>query len=333
VVALVNPYGGREERDYDLLDRVTAIREPDGNERRLSYDAEGNLLESSDKLGTTRFTYACWNRLASREEGAAPASAGDIVRFIWGQEGELREIRNERNHDYRFFYDPCLRVEREIGFDLQETRYERNAAGLVTKVEKPAAGGLHRAHAGPPRPRDRRAALRRHRRQVHLPQGRRAARGLQRRRHHQLKRDLLGRVLTESQSGVEVKSHYAAATAPASSPPWAPPSTSPAIADGNLRRCPIGLPSQGWVRTLTFDYDPAGLETRRHLPGGVTAEWQYDRSGRPAAAACLGGPSPSWSRSYQWCLRRSHHRHRRHPLRPRAATTTTPRPPHRRAPG
>ena len=57
------------------------------------------------------------------------------TKFSWGQEGELREVRNEKNQDHRFEYDPCLRLEREVGFDLQETRYQRNAAGWATKIE------------------------------------------------------------------------------------------------------------------------------------------------------------------------------------------------------
>jgi hypothetical protein len=135
--------------------------------------------------------------------------AGDVVRFLWGQEGELREIRNERNHDYRFFYDPCLRVEREVGFDLQETRYERNASGQVTKVEKPTAGVFTeltmdaRGRVIAEQHSDGTGAKFTYRKDGELVEASNDAATIK------WKRDLLGRVVSETQAGVEVKSHYA----------------------------------------------------------------------------------------------------------------------------
>jgi RHS repeat-associated protein len=298
VVASTNPYGGREEREHDRLDRLVAVREPDGNLRRFSYDPEGNLLESTDRLATTRFTYACWNRLASREEGAGPGAAGDTVRFVWGQEGELREIRNERNHEYRFVYDPCLRVEREVGFDLQETRYTRDAVGLVTKVEKPGVltdltlDGRGRVIAE--KHSDGTWSRFAYRKDGELVEAANDAAVVT------FKRDALGRVVSETQNGVEVKSHHAAGHRTRVE------STLGAAFDlgrdpaGNLRSLSIGLPDQGWTRTLTVEHDAAGLEISRQLPGGVTAGWHYDPSGRPIRQHVSAETSGGWSRSYVW---------------------------------
>src|SRR5262249_52512123 len=114
-VATTNPYGATQAVTYDAADRVVGVAEPDGNVRTLAHDPRANLVELADRQQHVRMTYANFNKLASREEG------GDTVRFVWGKEGELREIRNEKDQDYRFAYDPCLRLEREVGFDLQET--------------------------------------------------------------------------------------------------------------------------------------------------------------------------------------------------------------------
>jgi YD repeat-containing protein len=300
VTALVNPYGGRERREYDLLDRLVAVHEPDGNLRRLSYDAEGNFLESTDRLSTTRFTYANLNKLASREEGSTPGRRGDMVRFVWGQEGELREIRNERNHHHRFFYDPCLRLEREVGFDLQETRYMRDAAGLLTMIEKPAVG-VHTELKFDARGRvtaiehsDGTWSRFAYRKDGELVEAMNEAATVT------LKKDRWGRVLTETVGEVEIRSFHAAGRRTRIE------STLGAAFDfghdpsGSLTSLSIGLPEEGWKKTLSIEYDQAGLETRRYLPGGVVTEWQYNQQARPTRLTASGPTSVTWSRDYHW---------------------------------
>jgi RHS repeat-associated protein len=301
VVALVNPYGGRERREYDRLDRLAAIHEGDGNPRRLSYDAEGNLLEVTDRLSTSRFTYTNWNKLASREDGAGPGRAGDTIRFVWGQEGELREIRNERNHDHRFFYDPCLRLEREVGFDLQETRYMRDAAGQVTRVEKPAAG-VHTDLTMDSRGRvtavvhsDGSWSRFAYRKDGELMEAANEVANVR------FKKDGLGRVLSEAVDDVEIRSFHTAGQRTRIE------STLGAAFDlgrdptGNLTSLSVGFPEQGWAKTLSIEYDEVGLEARRVLPGGVTADWHHDQQGRPTRQT-VSGPAATWSRDYHWAF-------------------------------
>jgi RHS repeat-associated protein len=300
LVATTNPFGGRERREYDLLDRLVAIHEPDGNLRRMSYDPVGNLLESTDRQSTTRFTYANWNKLASREEGAGPGRTGETVRFVWGQEGELREIRNERNHDHRFFYDPCLRLEREVGFSLQEVRYARDAAGLVTKIEKPAAS-VHtditldgRGRVTTVEHSDGTWSRFAYRRDGELLEAANEAATVK------FKRDGLGRVLTESVGDIEVRSFHAAGHRTRIESSLGAAFDLGHDPSGNLTSLSIGLPQQGWVKAVTIDYDQAGLETRRHLPGGVIAGWQHDQQGHPTRQSVSGSTSGSWSRDYHW---------------------------------
>jgi RHS repeat-associated protein len=300
LVALENPYGGRERREYDLLDRLLVIHEPDGNVRRLSYDPEGNLREALDRLSTTRFTYANWNKLASREEGAGPGRTGDTTRFVWGQEGELREIRNERNHNYSLFYDPCLRVEREIGFDLQETRYTHDSTGRVTEIEKRAAG-VHSDLKYDSRGRltavehsDGTWSRFAYRKDGELVEAANNTATVK------FKRDGLGRVLTEAVGDAEVRSFHAAGQRTRIE------STLGAAFDlgrdpaGNLTSLSVALPQQGWVKTLSIEYDQGGLETRRSLPGGVIADWHHDQQGRPIRQTLAGPTSGTWSRDYHW---------------------------------
>jgi RHS repeat-associated protein len=300
IVALVNPYGGREQREYDLLDRLVAIRAADGNLRRLTYDPVGNLLEVTDPLSTIRLAYANWNKLASIEQGAGPGRSGDTIRFVWGQEGELRQICNERNHDHRFFYDPCLRLEREIGFDLQELRYTRNAAGLVTKVEVPAAG-VHTDVQVDARGRviavehsDDTWARFTFRKDGELVEATNYAATIK------FKKDGLGRVVNESVGDIEVRSFHAAGHRTRIE------STLGAAFDlardptGNLAAVSVGHPQRGWIRALTLEYDQAGLETRRHYPGGVVSGWHRDQGGRPTRQTISGSRSPDWSRDYHW---------------------------------
>jgi RHS repeat-associated protein len=297
-VSLTNPYGARQEQEHDLLDRMVTVREPDGNVRRMVFDPEGNLLEESDALGATRFTYASWNRIASREEGATAASPGATIRFVWGQEGELRELRNERNHDHRFTYDPCLRLEREVAFDLQETRYDRDRAGRVTRVEKPHAQAHTELKLDPcgrvvaVDHADGTWAKYVYRRDGELIEAANESAVVS------FKKDALGRVVSETVAGVEVKSFYGggARTRVESSLGVAfDLLRDPA---GNLEGLSIGLPERGWVKTATFNRDEGGLETRRHLPGGVVAGWQHDPSGRPARQTIEAGTP--WTRDYRW---------------------------------
>ena len=300
VVELVNPYGGKERREYDLLDRLTAIHEPDGNLRRLRYDPEGNLLESSDRLSTTRFTYANWNKLASREEGAGPGRAGDITRFVWGQEGELREIRNPRNHNHRFFYDSCLRLEREVGFDLQETYYTRNPAGLATKIEKPGSG-VHtdltldaRGRVTAVEHSDGTWSRFAYRKDGELLEAANEAATVK------FKKDGLGRVVSETVKDVEVRSFHATGRRTRLESTLGGAFDFGRDATGNLTSLSVGLPQEGWLKTVSVEYNDAGLETRRHLPGGVVADLHHDQQGRPTRQTVSGSPSGGWARDYHW---------------------------------
>jgi YD repeat-containing protein len=126
------PPGGQPTRwTYDLLGRAVQIEEPDGNVRRLRYDGEGNVVEAVDRLRRRTFTYTGFNWLASVEE------AGAVVRFEYEKEGELKEIRNERRTPYRFFYDKCRRLVKEVGFDREPTTYKHDKAGHVVEIRRP----------------------------------------------------------------------------------------------------------------------------------------------------------------------------------------------------
>jgi RHS repeat-associated protein len=292
-IATTDAYGRRHAVAYDAADRVIGVSEPDGNVRTIQRDPLGLVTDVADRQQHIRFTYAGLGKLASREEGGA------TLMFTWGQEGELRAVRNEAGQDHRFFYDPCLRLEREVGFDLGETRYRRNAAGWETKVERPGAG-VETLYEHDVRGRvtfaghsDGTWARLAYRKDGELVEAANQTTTVR------LVRDGLGRVTKELQGDVAVLSFHSGG--------FRARMESSLGADLALARDQFGNPTSiaidrtlSGAEPLALEYDGAGLETRRTMPGGVTAAWHRDASGRPTRQDVVAPDLGGFTRDYGW---------------------------------
>jgi RHS repeat-associated protein len=290
-VAELNPYGGLRTFTWDAADRLVATGEPDGGRVEVRRDATGNPVEIVHRQRRIRLGYGNFNRLVSREDGD-----GGVVRFTWGLEGELREVRNAAGESHRLTYDPCLRVEREVGFDGREIRYRRSAAGWVTRIDR---SGDPRARIEQAHDARGRVVEIRHGDGSWARFGYRGDGALVEAANPALtvrfQRDGLGRVVRETQGDVEVLSTYAAggrATLRSS--------LGAALA---VKRDALGNPTAliGGAREpiCRFEHDAAGRELERVLPGAVVARWRRDLAGRPVRHE-VDDPDGGFTRDYRW---------------------------------
>jgi RHS repeat-associated protein len=131
-VHVTNPKGAWQSKQYDLLSRATVINDFDGNTIQLAYDAIDNVIQYKDRLKDVSYTYSGLWKLRTRTE------AGATIHFSYDTEEQLRKITNEQGLPYHFKLDPAGNTIAEIGFDGLARTYERNRAGWVTRVNRPA---------------------------------------------------------------------------------------------------------------------------------------------------------------------------------------------------
>jgi RHS repeat-associated protein len=288
---VTSPHGASELM-YDKVGRLVRQKDPDGNVRDFRRDPEGNVLEAQDGLGTRRFSYAGFNWLASVEEDGAKVS------FAYEQEGELREIQNEKRQPYGFWYDPCRRVNRVRGFDRRYIDYKRDRVGHVVEIKRASTkttisydqAGNITGHVYPDGTADEFVfgpdGL--------LDQAKNATIALK------FERDVLGRVTRESQDEHCVSTSYAAGNVARMESSLGAAMRVTRDESGNPQRVSIGpLHSP---RQIDFQHDVEGFEIERRLPGNVTARWEYDQAGRPASLRVRRDQSTEWAQEYVWNL-------------------------------
>jgi RHS repeat-associated protein len=127
-----NANGIQQKRKYDLKSRIMRIDDYDGNSILLDYDGIDNVTRYRDKHKDITYSYRGLWKLTSRTE------AGATICFKYDTEEQLRKVINEVNLPYSFDLDPEGNVVQEEGFDGITREYERNRAGWITKMNKPA---------------------------------------------------------------------------------------------------------------------------------------------------------------------------------------------------
>ncbi len=292
-IQVSDPKGNVQRRRFDLLGRVVRVDEPDGNQRRLNYDGEGNVLQAVDQQHQVAFTYRGMNRLASRSE------AGTTIEFHYDTEDQLVGIKNEHGFVYRFELDPLGNVAKEIGFDLQECVYERNAAGQVTLVRRPKErwNRYDYDRAG------RVIQVSYHDETQEKYEYRADGELTLAENQHQpvvFERDLLGQVTQELQGEYEVSSEYdilGRRTKLISS----------LGAELDIIRNAMGdvekLEAQNAEENawqVSFQRDQMGLELERSLPGGIRSRMQRDKLGRPIHHQISGSKGNFMDKRYEW---------------------------------
>jgi len=292
-IAVTDPKGNVQRRRFDLLGRVVRVDEPDGNQRRLSYDGEGNVLHAQDQQHDVQFSYRGMNRLASRSE------AGTTVEFHYDTEDQLMGIKNEHGFVYRFELDPLGNVAKEIGFDLQERIYERDAAGQVTLVRRPKGRWNKYDYDRTGRVLQVTYQDESQEKYEYRPDGELM---LAENQYQKVafERDPLARVLKEIQGEVEVLSEYDILGRRISL-------NSSLGAQIDISRNAMGdveqLSAQEGDHTAwkaTFQRDLLGLELERSLPGGIRSRMQRDKLGRPIHHQISGSKGSFMDKRYEW---------------------------------
>lgn len=287
---------GRNNRtliQYDLLQRPVRIQLPDGNVRHLEYDANDNITRIAEKGRDIQLGYGGFDRLLWRSE------AGVRLQFVYDSEDQLREVINEHNDRYRFDYDGAGNLIRETGFDGLVREFERDLAGRVQRIRRPAdrftdcqydksgrlisvnhSDGSYANYAYS----DDGALLEADNGSVRIRR----------------ELDPLGRIVKEWQN-----EHWVSFTYDALGQLQGYQSSLGAQQSftRNNRGDILSIQSSDQLFSATFERDLQGLELRKSLPGGVTTRWKRDRLGRPIELSLEENGDETALLKYQWGFR------------------------------
>jgi len=289
-----NPAQQVQRFRYDALGRITEVETPDGNHITMEYDAYFQVLRAVDKHHDVKFSYTPLGNLRTREENGAK------VNYIYDTECRLRTIINEKGESYQFVRNARGESIRETGFDGISHGFVRDATGKVVKVERPGRkqtlyeydynGMLVRAEHSDGNwssfAYDRNGLM---------------IEAINENSTVSFKRDAMGNVIEEIQNGHVVKTVY----------------------DENGRRMRLQTSLGAQVNlmrnrmgditgmkagagemidpwTLEINYDLAGMETSRVLPGGITSSWTYDKAGMPASQTVNSNNRTVRKTYYRW---------------------------------
>jgi RHS repeat-associated protein len=134
LVWISNPLGQMTRYAYDSLGNLVQVESPDGMKSRYQYDHAGNLTNFMDPNGVVmRYRYVDHNLLGEQIDALEYKQ-----QFKYNTEGDLVEIRNERNESYMFTYDMVGRLTREVGFDGLTKEYKYDSAGQLITYTDPA---------------------------------------------------------------------------------------------------------------------------------------------------------------------------------------------------
>ena len=158
-IAITDERGSRTEYEYDALDRLTLVRDVQGNKTEYTYNAKGRKLTETDALNnTTEFVYDQIGRLVEttfadgtsfREEYndvnrrvSETNAAGQTTFFIYDDLDRLIEVVHPDetpaiitdNPRIKTEYDELDRVTASIDELGNRTEYEYDAAGRQTLV-------------------------------------------------------------------------------------------------------------------------------------------------------------------------------------------------------
>ena len=285
VIGVMDPEENRTLATLDALGRVREVHLPDGARRRYTWDAYDQLTAFVDERGVlTEIKYAYCGLVTELVR-----AHGGRVRFAWSTvPGQLLGVQNERGERHTFAYDADGRMTREVDFAGRVTAYAhdpdgqtervKDNAGHVTTLDRDALGrvtdvlyddGSQVAYAYDPR--------------GFITSADNGQCVVER------AYDALGRLVSETQDGVEVTSEYDAAgdrvrrrssLGSDVAFEWDP--------NGQLAR----LATHGY-RALEFAYDARMNEIGRGVEGGVRIQHAYDVRGRVVEQSVFGAGADS----------------------------------------
>jgi RHS repeat-associated protein len=128
---LTDERGSVQWREYDLLNRLIRVYEPDGNVRAFTYNALGKITNARDRYRDIILSYKGLGRLVRRQDGTS------TVEFFHDTEEQLRAVMNEHGLLHSFTLDGKGRVLKEIGYDATSYEYNRDLAGRIISTLRP----------------------------------------------------------------------------------------------------------------------------------------------------------------------------------------------------
>jgi RHS repeat-associated protein len=260
--------------EYDALRRVRSLHLPDGNTVRLEYDAYAQVTCATDRHKQVQFEYTPLGRLKLKK------LPGAELHFLYDTEDRLNAIINEKGKRYLVDYNKRGEVIKETGFNGIIRELERDATGNIIRTGVPGRRSTEYEYDSNDRVTrvvydDGTWEMYSYDKSGNLQEA------INQHSRTTFTRNKLGDILTEDQDGYQVYSEYNKAGA--------------RIHIGSSLGADIQLQrnKNGWVTGLQagvndllwrsqMKYNQAGQEVERLLPGGLTSEWSYDHTGKPA---------------------------------------------------
>jgi len=122
--AFIDENNNRTEFEYDELNRLLLVRDPELNETRFDYDKAGNLVETRDSRGNvTRNEYDARNRLVRTID-----ADNQVTQFRYDKEDNLLEVIDPLGNRTRNTYDARSRLTETLDAEGGRTQffYDRN---------------------------------------------------------------------------------------------------------------------------------------------------------------------------------------------------------------
>lgn len=116
---------------YDALCRLRQMHLPDGDNIRLEYNAYMEITEVTGRNDSIEYEYSPLGDLTRRVHN------GLEQQYIYDNAGQLKAVINENGQYYSLQYNRRGEIISETGFDGIRRKYQRDAAGKVTKIERP----------------------------------------------------------------------------------------------------------------------------------------------------------------------------------------------------
>ncbi len=291
-ITITNPNSVKQKREYDFKGRIEKVADFDGNIIYLQYDGIDNIIKYSDKQREIEYTYRGLWKLTSRTE------AGATIFFKYDTEEQLRKVINEHGLPYRFELDPAGYKLEEIGFDGITRNYERNKAGWVTQVLRPAEKFSKYGYDACGRITEVEYSDAKKESYTYRPDGE-LIQAVNESATVQFERNVMGDILKESVNGEWIATEYDIFSNRIKT-------SSSLGANINNQYNKMGdvlqMEANGWQ--ANFEYDQLELETGRFLPGGVSSQWQRDGIGRPTMQTVGHTSGNSFNtrrrKQYQW---------------------------------
>ncbi|HRI19383.1 MAG TPA: DUF6531 domain-containing protein [Panacibacter sp.] len=268
-IVITNPNGVKQKRFFDFKSRIEKVNDFDGNIINLEYDGIDNVIRYRDKQKEVTYTYRGLWKLTSRTE------AGATIVFKYDTEEQLVKIINEHNLPYRFQLDPAGNVIEEIGFDDITRQYERNPAGWVTKVNRPAGKFTKYDYDACGRVTEVLYSDNKKESYAYRPDGE-LMQAVNESAAVQFERNVMSDIVKETVNGEWIESIYDIFSNRTNITSSLGANITHAY---NKMGDVLRMEANGWL--ATFEHDKLGLETNRLLPGGISSNWQRDGIGRP----------------------------------------------------